>query len=129
MGVKMRIALSTDQDFVSSCFGCCPACTIIDIEAGDIRRTLSVPNPGWQHRQWADFLERNSVKCLIVGNIGANAMAVLKWRGIPVISGVQGCVDAVVRKYVDGTLAASGGACDGEARTCLKPGGTPSEAM
>lgn len=100
----MRIAICTDQDFVSSCFGCCPACTVIDVEAGRIRQTLSVPNPGWSHRQWADFLERNAVGCLIVENIGRNAMAVLKWYGIPVIAGVRGSVDAVVQQVIDGSL-------------------------
>lgn len=102
----MRIAVTTDQDFVSSCFGCTPDCTVIEIEAGHIIRTFIVPNPGWSHRSWADFLERNAIACLIVGNIGANARAVLKWRGIHVLSGVQGNLDAVVERYLDGSIAA-----------------------
>jgi predicted Fe-Mo cluster-binding NifX family protein len=109
----MRIAVTTDQDFVSSCFGCTPDCTVIDIEAGRISRTFIIPKPGWSHRDWADFLERNAVLCLIVGNIGANASAVLKWRGIRVLSGVQGSLDAVVERYLDGTLAAHDGASTG----------------
>ncbi len=111
----MRIAIATDQDFVSSCFGCTPDCTVVEIEGGQIRRTFVVPNPGWSHRIWADFLERNAVACLIVGNIGANARAVLKWRGIPVVSGAQGSIDTIVAKYLEGTIAASDG-------TCAEPG-------
>jgi len=30
----MRIAIATDQDFVASGFGCCPACTIVNVEGG-----------------------------------------------------------------------------------------------
>jgi predicted Fe-Mo cluster-binding NifX family protein len=106
----MRIAVATDKDFVSSCFGCTPDCTVIDIEAGHIGRTFIVPNPGWSHRGWADFLERNAIACLIVGNIGTNARAVLKWRGIRILSGVQGSLDDVVEKYLEGAIAASDGA-------------------
>lgn len=107
----MRIAITTDQDFVSSCFGCTPDCTILEIEGGKIRRTFIVPNPGWSHRTWADFLERNAVTCLIVGNIGANAKAAMKWRGIPVVSGIQGSIDAVVEKYINGAISPDAGLC------------------
>jgi predicted Fe-Mo cluster-binding NifX family protein len=107
----MRIAITTEQDFVSSCFGCCQDCTIVEIEEGRICRTFMVPNAGWTHRTWADFLERNAVACLIVGKIGPNARAVLKWRGITVISGAQGSIDAVVEKYLSGALASSDNTC------------------
>ena len=110
-GGEMRIAIATDQDFVSSCFGCCPACTIVDIEAGEIRSTFVIPNPGWQHRYWADLLERNSVACLIVGKIGSNALSVIKWRGIRVISGVEGRIDDVVEKYLSGALHSAEDVC------------------
>lgn len=103
----MRIAVTTDQDFVSSCFGCTPDCTVVDIESGHISRTFIIPNPGWSHRDWADFLERNAVDCLIVGNIGANARAVLKWRGIRVLSGVQGNLDSVVERCLEGAITVS----------------------
>lgn len=105
----MRIAIATDQDAVSSCFGCTPDCTIVDAEGGRIHRTFVVPNPGWSHRTWADFLERNAVACLIVGNIGANARSVLKWRGISVLSGIQGDLDGVVARYCEGTLVGADG--------------------
>jgi predicted Fe-Mo cluster-binding NifX family protein len=107
----MRIAIATDQDFVSSCFGCTPDCTVVEIEGGTIHRTFVVPNPGWSHRTWADFLERNAVACLIVGNIGANARAVLGWRGIDILSGAEGSIDSIVAKYVEGMITASDGPC------------------
>jgi predicted Fe-Mo cluster-binding NifX family protein len=105
----MRIAITTDQDFVSSCFGCTPSCTVMDLEAGRIGRTFVVPNPGWSHREWADFLERNAVAYLIVGNMGDNARAVLLWRGVRILSGVQGSLDEVVERFLDGRLAAAEG--------------------
>ncbi len=107
----MRIAIATDQDFVSACFGCCSACTIIDIEAGRIQGTLVVPNPGWQHSYWADLLQRNSVTALVVGHIGENATAVLKWRGVQVISGVEGQIDEVINRYLAGVLLPAPDTC------------------
>ena len=111
----MRIAVTTDQDFVSSCFGCTPSCTVLEIEAGRVGRTFIVPNPGWSHRDWADFLERNAIACLIVGNIGGNARAVLKWRGIRVLSGVQGNLDEVVERYIQGSLPETETGCGSSA--------------
>lgn len=105
----MRIAIATDQDFVSSCFGCCPDCTIVELDGGKIQRTFVVPNPGWKHRYWTDLLQRNSVTCLIVGNIGDNARAIITWGGIQVISGVEGQFDDIVRRYLEGTLGSGDG--------------------
>ncbi len=110
----MRIAISTDQDFVSSCFGCGPACTVYDIKDGRIQNTFVVPNPSWSHREWADFLQRNSVTCLIVGNIGAKAQSILKWQGIQVISGVEGVTDEVIDRYLKGTLRPGKNECADE---------------
>lgn len=107
----MRIAIATEQDFVSPCFGCSSACMIVEIEEGEICRTFIIPNPGWSHKYWADLLERNSVTCLIAGNIGANATGVLKWHGIQVISGVKGQIDDVVEKYLSGVLAPREAGC------------------
>ncbi len=100
----MRIAIATDQDFVSSHFGCCPSCTIVDIENGKIRDTLIIPNPGCQHSYWAELFFRNSIRHVIVGNIGSHAQAVLKGWGIEVIPGVEGTVNDIVRRIAQGEL-------------------------
>lgn len=113
----MRIAIATDQDFVSSCFGCCPDCTIVEVEGGKVLRTFVVPNSGWRHKYWADLLQKNSVESLIVGNIGANAKAVIRWAGIQVISGVSGQFDDVIRRYLEGSLQPGAEDCGGERHT------------
>ena len=105
----MRIAIATDKDFVSSCFGDCPECTIVELDGGKIQRTFLVPNAGWRHRYWVDLLQRNSVTCLIVGNIGDNAKAIIKGGGIQLISGVEGQFDDVIRRYLEGTLQSDDG--------------------
>ena len=100
----MRIAIATDQDFVAAGFGCCPACTIVDVEAGHIRETFIIPNPGSKHEYWAELFCRNSVKHLIVGKIGAHARSVMNWWGIEVMAGAQGSIDDVVCRFARGEL-------------------------
>jgi predicted Fe-Mo cluster-binding NifX family protein len=100
----MRIAIATDQDFVASGFGCCPACTIVNVEDGNIRETFIIPNPGSKHEYWAELFTRNAIKHLIVGKIGAHALSVMNWWGIEVIAGVQGSVDEVVQRFSRGEL-------------------------
>lgn len=100
----MRIAVATDQDFVASHFGCCPACTIVDIEGGQIRETLIIPNPGCHHAFWGDLFCRNSIKTLITGNMGTQAKSVLRGFGIDLILGVEGPFKEAVRRFIDGEL-------------------------
>ena len=115
----MKIALATDQDCVSQHFGCAPAFTIVDLEEGWIRGTFIIPNPGCQHAFWADLFCRNSIKHLIAGAMGANAQAVIRGCGVDVILGVQGRIEEVVKRFLDGSLAADTkpGALPGAART------------
>jgi predicted Fe-Mo cluster-binding NifX family protein len=100
----MRIAIATDQDFVASGFGCCPACTIVDVEDGKIRETFIIPNPGYKHEYWAELFTRNAIKHLIVGKIGAHALSVMNWWGIEVMAGAQGSIDDVIQRFSRGEL-------------------------
>lgn len=115
----MKIAIATDQDFVSAHFGCSPAFTIVDVEGGQILNSLTIPNPGCQHAFWADLFCRNSVRHVIAGAMGANAQAVIRGCGVDVIVGVQGRLDDVVRRFTAGTLA-PGPACAVEFCSCQK---------
>jgi predicted Fe-Mo cluster-binding NifX family protein len=105
-GETMRIAIATDQDCVSSHFGCAPAFTIVELDEGRMRGTFTIPNPGCQHAFWADLFCRNSIKHLIAGAMGANAQAVIRGCGVDVILGVQGRLEEVVKRFLDGSLAA-----------------------
>jgi predicted Fe-Mo cluster-binding NifX family protein len=110
----MRIAIATDQDFVASGFGCCPACTIVNVEDGNIRETFIIPNPGSRHEYWAELFCRNAIKHLIVGRIGAHARSVMNWWGIEVFSGVQGSIDEVVHRFARGELRSEAQSGSGE---------------
>jgi len=115
----MRIAIATDQDYVSQDFGCAPAFTIVEMEEGRMRGTFIIPNPGCLPAFWADLFFRNSIKHVIAGAMGDNAEAVIRGSGVDVILGVQGSLEDVVKRFLDGSLAADTkpGALAGAART------------
>ncbi len=100
----MRIAIATEDDFVASGFGCCPACTIVSVDEGRIRETMIIPNSGMKHEYWADLFFRNGIKHVIVGAMGAHARSIMKWYGIEGLSGVDGNIEDVARRFSEGSL-------------------------
>jgi predicted Fe-Mo cluster-binding NifX family protein len=66
----MRIAISTDQGYVSAHFGRCPSYTIIDIKEGQILNREEIPNPGHQPGFLPQFLSERGVNCIIAGGMG-----------------------------------------------------------
>jgi predicted Fe-Mo cluster-binding NifX family protein len=101
----MKLAIATEQDSVASGFGCSPFCMIVDIEDGQIRDTLLIPNPGGNHAFWADLFVRNSIKFVIAGSMGPTARAIMTGHGIQPVLGIKGPIDEVVRRFVAGELA------------------------
>ena len=116
----MRIAVATDQDFVASGFGCSPFCSIVEVEDGQIRGTLLIPNPGGRHEFWADLFVRNSIKFVIAGSMGPTARAVMLGKGIQPVLGVKGHVDDVIRRFVAGELSGHEQAADGHVTSCCE---------
>jgi predicted Fe-Mo cluster-binding NifX family protein len=100
----MRIAVATDRDCVASGFGCCPFCTIADIEDGRLHSTLLIPNPGTNHEYWADLFFRNAIRVVIAGSMGARARSVMLGSGIRPVLGIKGPVDEAIRRFVAGEI-------------------------
>ena len=96
-----------------------PAFTIVELDEGRMRGTFTIPNPGCQHAFWADLFSRNSIKHVIAGAMGANAQAVIRGCGVDVILGVQGRLEEVMKRFLDGSLTADTkpGALPGATRT------------
>lgn len=100
----MRVAISTEGDFVSAHFGRCPSFTIVDIEDGAIIKRTEVANPGHQPEFIPQFLHEKGVECVICGGMGERAIAIFKECGIQVIVGVSGKIDDVIEELKKGTL-------------------------
>jgi predicted Fe-Mo cluster-binding NifX family protein len=103
-GLYMRVALSTDGDFVSAHFGRCPSFTIVDIENGVINNRQTVDNPGHQPGFIPQFLHKQGVECIVSGGMGRRATDLFDSFGIQTIVGVSGKIDDVLKQLQDGTL-------------------------
>ncbi len=73
----MKVAISTDNEFVSAHFGRCPAFTIVDIKDGKLEKAQTVQNPGHQPGFIPQFLHEKGVTCIVAGGMGIRATGFL----------------------------------------------------
>jgi len=108
----MKIAISTDGNFVAAHFGRCPAYTLIDVEDGRVTARATIPNPGHQPGFIPRFLHEKGVNMVLTGGMGPRAEDIFQQLGIKTVQGVSGSVDDVIRGFLAGTLEAGPSACD-----------------
>jgi len=107
----MRIAISTDGDFVSAHFGRCPQFTIVNIDGGKILDKEVIENPGHQPGFIPKFLHERNVDCIVTGGVGRRASLIFDEFGIKVVVGVSGRIDDIVDKLQKGTLEGGESIC------------------
>ena|SRR4030042_776464 len=107
----MRIAISTDGDFVSAHFGRCPSFTLVDIEEGKMKKEEVIENPGHQPGLIPQFLHQRGVECIVAGGMGMRAQDFFADAGIQTILGASGRIDDVVRSLQKGTLKSGESLC------------------
>ncbi len=107
----MRVAISTDGDFVSAHFGRCPYFTIVSIDDGKITNKEVIENPGHHPGFIPQFLQERSVECIISGGMGRRAKGFFNELGIQAIVGVSGKIDEVIEKLQKGTLEGGESLC------------------
>jgi len=107
----LKIAISTDGDFVSAHFGRCPEFTIVDIKNGKVEDKKTVKNPGHQPGFIPQFLHEKGVKCIICGGMGARAAQFFDEVGIQAIVGISGEIDGVIRKFSKGMFEGGESLC------------------
>ena len=107
----MRVAISTDGDFVSAHFGRCPSFTIVDIENDKVTKKEVVDNPGHQPGFIPQFLHERGVNCIIAGGMGMRATGFFNELGIQAVVGVNGKIDEIIEKLQKGTLEGGESLC------------------
>lgn len=107
----MKIAVATEAGMVAEHFGHCPQYSLFNVNEGQVVSKEVIANPGHQPGFLPGYLADLGVTCVIVGGIGARAVELFTERGIEVISGAAGPVDAAVRSYLEGNLKSTGGTC------------------
>ena len=107
----MRVAISTDGDYVSMHFGRCPSFTIVDVENNKVAKKEIIDNPGHQPGFIPQFLHEKGINCIIAGGMGMRATGFFNDLGIQAIVGVSGRIDDVIEKLQKGTLKGAESLC------------------
>jgi predicted Fe-Mo cluster-binding NifX family protein len=107
----VRVAISTDGEFVSEHFGRCPSFTVVDIEEGKVRSTMALENPGHQPGVIPQFLHQKGVNCIVAGGMGMRARGFFDEVGMQAILGITGRIDDVIRKLQNGILQGGESLC------------------
>jgi predicted Fe-Mo cluster-binding NifX family protein len=108
----MKIAVSTENGFVSAHFGRCSTYTIVDIQDGRVLSRQEIPNPGHQPGFLPGYLSERGVEAIIAGGMGPRAQGLFAEKNIQTLIGVQGPVDEVIEKFLRQELEAGQDLCD-----------------
>lgn len=107
----MKVAISTDNGFVSAHFGRCPLFTIIQTEGNKIIGKEVIDNPGHHPGFLPKFLKEKGVRAIIAGGMGQRAQMLFDESGIKTIMGITGAVDEVIEELISGTLKGGESLC------------------
>ncbi len=110
----MKIAVANNEGQVSQHFGYCEKFTVFEVENKSITGTQSIPNPGHQPGLLPRLLGEAGVNLVIAGGMGSKAIELFADKGIDVVIGASGPVEAVVKDYLQGKLETAGSACHHE---------------
>jgi len=108
----MKIAISTDQGFVSSHFGRCATFTLVEIEGDRVLKTEEIQNPGHHPGFLPQFLSERGVGHIICGGMGHRAQSLFRERGIETTVGVVGRVEEAIDLFARGNLEGGESLCD-----------------
>jgi predicted Fe-Mo cluster-binding NifX family protein len=107
----MKIAISTDGDFVSAHFGRCPVFTVVEIVNGKTVRKELLQNPGHEPGVIPQFLSQKGAECIVCGGMGGRAAGLFNGLGIEVMTGVEGRVTDVISQLEQGNLQGGPSLC------------------
>ena len=101
---NMRIAVTYENGMIGQHFGHTEEFKLYDVESGKIINEQVISSNGQGHGMLAGVLAEAQVDVLLCGGIGMGARMALDEAGIVLIPGVEGDADAVVERYISGTL-------------------------
>jgi predicted Fe-Mo cluster-binding NifX family protein len=107
----MKVAISTDQGYVSAHFGRCLSYTIVEIKEGKVLSREEIPNPGHQPGFLPQYLSEKGVNCIIAGGMGHRAQGLFAQKNIEPVIGVQGTIDEVIKKFINQELEVGDDLC------------------
>lgn len=109
--LKMKLAISTDKNEVSSHFGRAPEYTFITIKNDKIVKREILPNPGHTVGSIPQFIRQQGAKYIITGGMGHRAVDFFNQYGVEVIMGICGSIEDVVQKILSDSLEGGESLC------------------
>lgn len=107
----MKVAIATENGYVSAHFGRCPSYTILEIKEGKVVSREEIVNPGHQPGFLPQYLGNRGVNCIIAGGMGPRAQGLFSQNNIEAITGVQGKIDEVIEKFMNQELEVGDDLC------------------
>ncbi|SPF53761.1 C_GCAxxG_C_C family putative redox protein (fragment) [Candidatus Desulfosporosinus infrequens] len=107
----MKIAVASGNGMVTEHFGYCEGFSIFETENNQIIKSESIPNPGHKPGFLPNFLNDMGVNVIISGGMGGGAVTIFNEKGIEVITGAKGNVEAAANSYLQGSLKSTGSIC------------------
>ena len=107
----MKVAISTDNGYVSAHFGRCPEFSILQINAGKITNRETIPNPGHHPGYLPEYFEQLGIEAVIAGGGGTRAQMLFEEKNIQFILGVTSTIDDVIDKLCKGELEGGESLC------------------
>ena len=108
----MKVAISTDQGYVSAHFGRCQSYTICEVREGQIMSREEIPNPGHRPGFLPQYLSEKGVNSIIAGGMGPRAQGLFAQQNIETIIGVQGTIDDTIEKFKKQELESGSDLCN-----------------
>ena len=101
----MKIAIPYDRGKIFDHFGHAPYFEIITIEDSKVVGKMNVPTSGSGHDYMVSFLKRLHVNVILSSHMGKKAILSFLDNKMEVYIGLNGGVDDLVSRYLDGELA------------------------
>lgn len=108
----MKVAIATDQGYVSAHLGRCPSYTIYDVVGGKVQQREEIDNPGHQPGFLPGYLSERGVNVIIAGGMGPRAQGLFSQNHITTVLGIQGPVDEIITKFITQELETGKDLCD-----------------
>lgn len=100
----MKVAIATDNGYVSAHFGRCSQYTIFNIQDNQITEKILVDTPEHQPGFLPGWLNEKGVNCVIAGGMGPRAQELFLQFNIQPFIGISGNVDTVINDFIAGKL-------------------------
>jgi predicted Fe-Mo cluster-binding NifX family protein len=108
----MKIAIPTEDIFVSAHFGHCPSFTIAETNGNKIVNKEVINNPGHEPGRIPEFLKSLGINTIIAAGMGSKATGLFDTYGISYILGIDGKVDDIIDSFLKGDLKGGESSCN-----------------